>query len=87
MKHGDGSLVNCMVEHRENVKDEKCLGFLSKMAAIVFSDYRLIKGFYQHCSSDIKKFKCAKLSQTSSEATEPVRFFVVFVVGEPPPEI
>ena len=87
VKPEDGSLVSCMVEHRENVTDVKCLEFLSKMAAIVFSDYRLIKGFYKHCSLDIKKFKCAKLSQTSSEATEPVSFFVCFVIGEPAPEI
>ena len=58
----DGSVVSCLVEHREIAKDGKCRSFLHKMAAIVYSDYRLIKGFYQQCHQDVKKFNCGKLS-------------------------
>eukprot|EP00794_Sanderia_malayensis_P018718 gene18718-20607_t len=67
----DGSLVNCYVEHRDLVKNEKCQNFLTKMAAIVFSDYRLIKGFYQHCHNDVKKFQCGKLSSASDSESDP----------------
>ncbi|XP_065064427.1 Golgi apparatus protein 1-like [Rhopilema esculentum] len=58
----DGSFVNCLVEHRELAKDQKCRAFLHKMAAIVYSDYRLIKGFYNECHQDVVKYNCGKLS-------------------------
>ena len=69
----DGSVVNCLVDHRELAKDSKCRSFLHKMAAIVYSDYRLIKGFYQKCHQDVKKHKCGKLSTKN----ENVRFHFI----------
>ena len=58
----DGSLVNCLVEHRDQVADQKCHGFLAKMSQIIFTDYRLIKGFYQECAADVKKASCGQIS-------------------------
>ncbi|XP_066933880.1 Golgi apparatus protein 1-like isoform X5 [Clytia hemisphaerica] len=66
-----GFLMNCMVENRHEVEDTKCKGFLNKMAAIIFSDYRLIKGFYDDCHKDITTMKCAIITRPDDdEATE-----------------
>jgi len=62
-----GYLTNCLIEHRHKVTDAKCKSFLTKMSAIVFEDYRLIRGFYDHCASDVKKFKCGTISQPEEE--------------------
>ena len=55
--------MNCLVENRHEVHDQKCKSFLNRMAAIVFSDYRLIYGFYENCLSDIKELKCGQISR------------------------
>lgn len=62
-----GYLTNCLIEHRHKVTDAKCKSFLTKMSAIVFEDYRLIRGFYDHCASEVKKFKCGTISQPEEE--------------------
>lgn len=59
--------MNCMVEYRHDVEDNKCKAFLNKMAAIIFSDYRLIKGFYDSCVKDIKSLKCGQISRPDDE--------------------
>ena len=51
------------MENRNEIKDSKCRSFINKMAVIVFSDYRLIKGFYDSCVKDVKKLNCGQLSQ------------------------
>ena len=59
--------MNCMVENRHEVEDTKCKGFLNKMAAIIFSDYRLIKGFYDDCHKDITDLKCAQITRPDDD--------------------
>ena len=68
-----GRLVNCLVEHREHAKDQKCRGFLHKMASIVYGDYRLIYGFYQACKSSVVKHNCGKI-QTKNENVSTLAF-------------
>ena len=74
--------MNCMVENRHEVEDTKCKGFLNKMAAIIFSDYRLIKGFYDDCVEDIKHTKCGQITRPDDD--EAVCFlFSLFVLYIP----
>ena len=68
-----GRLVNCLVEHREHAKDQKCRAFLHKMASIVYGDYRLIYGFYQACKSSVVKHNCGKI-QTKNENVSAIAF-------------
>ena len=63
----DGFFMNCLVEHRHEIKDQKCHTFLTKMAAVIFSDYRLISGFYEDCHQDVKKLKCGQLTGDHDE--------------------
>lgn len=37
------------------------------MAAIVFEDYRLIYGFYDHCAKDVKDLNCGTLAKAQDE--------------------
>lgn len=67
--------MNCLVEHRQKIKDPKCRTFINKMAAVVFSDYRLIKGFYDSCVDDVRKLNCGQLSQPEDK----VKLFLCFV--------
>lgn len=63
----DGFFMNCLVEHRNEVKDEKCHTFLTKMASVIFNDYRLIHGFYEKCHNDVKRLKCGQLISGADE--------------------
>ena len=62
-----GFLVNCLIEHRHTVNDQRCRSFLTKMSAIIFEDYRLIKGFYDNCVTEVKKTNCGQLSKASED--------------------
>ena len=44
------------------------------MAAIVFEDYRLIYGFYDHCAEDVRKLECGTLAKAQDEE---VRYFQI----------
>lgn len=59
--------MNCLIEHRHNVQDQKCSSFLTRMSSIVFSDYRLIKGFYENCHKDVKTLSCGQLAATTED--------------------
>ncbi|XP_057291039.1 Golgi apparatus protein 1-like isoform X2 [Hydractinia symbiolongicarpus] len=65
--HTPGFLMNCLIEHRHNVQDQKCSSFLTRMSSIVFSDYRLIKGFYENCHKDVKTLNCGQLAATTED--------------------
>ena len=78
-----GFLMSCLLEHRQLVDDQKCKTFLTRMAAIVFEDYRLIKGFYDNCADDVKKTNCGSISKPTDGY---VRYFsnadyITFVVS------
>lgn len=56
-----GYLVSCLVEHRGNITEYQCHQYITKMTAIVFSDYRLICGFMEDCKADINFLKCGSI--------------------------
>jgi len=62
-------VIPCLVEHIETVSDADCLAFLKKMRTAVFSDYRLIYKFVDHCHYDIDQYKCGRLQQENEEVT------------------
>ncbi|KAL7978740.1 hypothetical protein Chor_013229 [Crotalus horridus] len=58
---GKGYLVSCLVDHRGNITEYQCHQYITKMTAIIFSDYRLICGFMDHCRTDINLLKCGSV--------------------------
>jgi len=45
----------------DNITDQGCHRFLTKMATIVFGDYHLVYHFMENCGGDISKFECGRL--------------------------
>ncbi|KAG2470193.1 GSLG1 protein, partial [Polypterus senegalus] len=60
-ERGKGYLVSCLVDHRGNITEYQCHQYITKMTAIVFSDYRLICGFMDSCKEDINILKCGSI--------------------------
>lgn len=58
---GKGFLVSCLVDHRGNITEYQCHQYITKMTAIIFSDYRLICGFMDDCKADINLLKCGSI--------------------------
>lgn len=58
---GKGYLVSCLVDHRGNITEYQCHQYITKMTAIIFSDYRLICGFMDDCKNDINILKCGSI--------------------------
>ncbi|XP_063053425.1 Golgi apparatus protein 1 [Engraulis encrasicolus] len=59
---GKGFLVSCLVDHRGNISELHCSQYVSKMASIIFSDYRLICGFMDKCRDDINTLHCGSIN-------------------------
>ena len=55
---GTGDVVPCLVENKDGIKNTRCKHVVNKLAQIMFSDYRLLKDFYQDCKEDVAKFEC-----------------------------
>ena len=60
-------LIPCLLENRQNITKSKCKHLMTKLQAVVFSNYRLIKGFINDCSADVGKFKCGRLVSEEEE--------------------
>uniref|UniRef100_UPI00398F775A Golgi apparatus protein 1 isoform X2 n=1 Tax=Pristiophorus japonicus TaxID=55135 RepID=UPI00398F775A len=58
---GKGYIISCLIEHRANITEYQCRQFITKMTAIIFSDYQLICGFVDSCKSDINQLKCGSI--------------------------
>ena len=56
-----GDIVPCLVENKNHIQNTRCKHVVSKLAQILFSDYRLLKGFYKVCTGDVKKFQCGRV--------------------------
>lgn len=54
-------MVSCLVDHRGNITEYQCHQYITKMTAIIFSDYRLICGFMDDCKNDINLLKCGSI--------------------------
>ncbi|KAF7242801.1 Golgi apparatus protein 1 [Varanus komodoensis] len=65
---GKGYLVSCLVDHRGNITDYQCHQYITKMTAIIFSDYRLICGFMDFCRTDINLLKCGSIRPGEKDA-------------------
>ena len=50
---GTGQIISCLINNIENVTVEQCHQFLSKMEAIVFSDFRLVNKFVEKCRRSV----------------------------------
>ncbi|XP_074644298.1 Golgi apparatus protein 1-like isoform X2 [Tubulanus polymorphus] len=61
LQPGTGQIISCLIENKDNVTDGACKQFLTKMAGIVFSDFRLISNFVQSCDEDIIALKCGRI--------------------------
>lgn len=64
----NGHLVSCLIENRENITNSNCQQFIKSIAALVFTDYRLIYKFVSHCENDIKKFSCGRLEKEDDDS-------------------
>jgi len=60
LQSGSGHRIACLIEHKENITKPGCRNFLTKMASIVFSDYRLITNFAESCQDDISRTGCGR---------------------------
>ncbi|XP_059848581.1 Golgi apparatus protein 1 isoform X1 [Hypanus sabinus] len=58
---GKGYVISCLIDHRANITEYQCRQFITKMTAIIFSDYQLICGFMDSCKNDINQFKCGSI--------------------------
>ncbi|XP_053497217.1 Golgi apparatus protein 1 isoform X2 [Ictalurus furcatus] len=61
-ERGKGYLVSCLVDHRTNITAYQCNQYITKMATIIFSDYRLICGFMDSCKDDINALHCGSVN-------------------------
>ncbi|OWF45073.1 Golgi apparatus protein 1-like [Mizuhopecten yessoensis] len=68
LQKGGGQIIPCLVENIENITDNNCRTYLNKMARIVFSDFRMVYGFVDECSSDIQAHQCGRLQFEDSKA-------------------
>ncbi|KAK7800744.1 hypothetical protein U0070_014917, partial [Myodes glareolus] len=65
---GKGYMVSCLVDHRGNITEYQCHQYITKMTAIIFSDYRLICGFMDDCKNDINILKCGSIRLGEKDA-------------------
>lgn len=68
-KEGDGKLIPCLLDHKNEITHKPCYHFLVKMGTIIFSDYRLVCDFIDDCHDDIKNHQCARLPARSPNET------------------
>ncbi|XP_026059117.1 Golgi apparatus protein 1-like isoform X2 [Carassius auratus] len=62
-ERGKGYIVSCLINYRANanISEYQCNQYITKMARIVFSDYRLILGFMDKCMYDINQLQCGAI--------------------------
>ncbi|XP_066493030.1 Golgi apparatus protein 1 [Tiliqua scincoides] len=65
---GNGYVLSCLVDHRGNITEYQCHQYITKMTAIIFSDYRLICGFMEDCRGDINTLKCGSIRLGEKDA-------------------
>ena len=58
LETGKGKILPCLLDHWEEITNAQCIQYLTRMKEIIFSDYRLIDGFFTLCQSDITKYQC-----------------------------
>ncbi|XP_064105225.1 Golgi apparatus protein 1-like [Macrobrachium nipponense] len=58
-----GHTISCLTEVVEQLRDDRCRQYLLRMAAIVFSDYRLVENMVNDCKDEINTFKCGRVQK------------------------
>ena len=69
---GNGRVLSCLIEksreevalaggHQARGLVEQCNQLLRQLEAVVFSDYRLLGDFIEHCKEDINSLKCGRV--------------------------
>ncbi|KAK0179710.1 hypothetical protein PV327_005438 [Microctonus hyperodae] len=56
-----GSYLACLIEKRENVKEQKCSEYIQRLKWVAFSDFKIITPMVSDCHDDIDKFKCGRI--------------------------
>ncbi|XP_052816118.1 Golgi apparatus protein 1-like [Mya arenaria] len=64
---GKGTRIPCLIEVMDNITDQGCHRFLTKMASIVFGDFNLVYHFMDHCGADIKSHGCGRIDTDSDK--------------------
>lgn len=64
----NGHLSSCLIDNRENITNSNCQEFVKSIAALIFSDYRLIYKFVDFCDNDIKKYSCGRLEKEQDDS-------------------
>ncbi|XP_070575745.1 Golgi apparatus protein 1-like isoform X2 [Ptychodera flava] len=67
MEKGKGMIIPCLLDNKDNITHQQCRQYLTKMASIIFSDYRLINGFYAECKDDVDQFSCGSIDTVNVE--------------------
>ena len=62
-------MIACLIEHKDNMTNTNCRHFLTRMASIVFSDYRLVYKFAESCQNDIIHLNCGRLEESDVSNT------------------
>lgn len=57
-KTDKGNYFSCILEHREDIKSNKCLKLIQRLESVAFFDLRWVTQFLQICDNDIKKLQC-----------------------------
>lgn len=60
-----GAYLKCVVNNREEIQNTSCINLVLRLENIVFSDYRYIQNFLEHCESDVHKLNCGRLDGDS----------------------
>ncbi|XP_041454489.1 Golgi apparatus protein 1-like isoform X2 [Lytechinus variegatus] len=63
LESGKGQVLPCLLDHLEDIGNDQCTQYLNRMKQIIFSDYRLISGFFDTCKGDIEHFKCGVVNE------------------------
>ncbi|XP_034948080.1 Golgi apparatus protein 1 [Chelonus insularis] len=58
-----GSYLACLIEKRENVKDQQCSEYIQRLEWIAFSDFKIITPMVNDCRMDIDKYQCGRIQQ------------------------
>ena len=54
--------------HRQvNITDTRCHSMMTKMQAIVFSNYHLIDGFFDKCHNDVVNLQCGRITNNDQD--------------------
>ncbi|CAD5121834.1 unnamed protein product [Dimorphilus gyrociliatus] len=67
LERGKGLIIPCLIDNRLKLTEEsdlECKKFLTKVSALVFTDFRLAKQYFDKCSSDIKKYRCGRVENS-----------------------